>query len=123
MKKLILLIEDDARNRKLEKVLLEAGGYEVLEAINAQEALTFLKKTRPEIILMDVRLPDTRGTELVKMFRTDENLKGIPIVFVTASAMLDDVQEMESFSNCGYILKPINTRTFVKDIEKCIAKT
>lgn len=70
----------------------------------------------PDIIIMDVRLPDMRGTEAAGILRRSQETSHIPIVFVTASVMAEGKEEIEAIPNSGFIGKPINTRTFVKDI-------
>ena len=117
MAKTILIIEDNLQNRRLEKDLFEVKGYMVLEAENAKEGIALATKNKPYLIIMDIRLPDIRGTEAARILRSDEKTRDIPIVFVTASAMVTEMNEISTISKCGYITKPINTRTFVKEVE------
>lgn len=90
----------------------------MLEAENATDGIALAVEKKPCLIIMDIRLPDIRGTEASRILRNDERTRGIPIVFVTASAMQDEVNEITTISNCGYITKPINTRTFVEEVER-----
>ena len=123
MKRRALVVDDDANNLMLEKDLLEVAGFEVFEAINALSGIAIAVKERPDVIVMDVRLPDMRGTEAAQILRQDEVTQDIPIVFVTASVMAEgreDIEDMLATTNSGFIGKPINTRTFAKDIAKYI---
>jgi len=104
----------------LEKDLLDVAGFDVFEAENAADAIAIARKEIPDIILMDVRLPDMRGTEAARILRKDKETRAIPIVFVTASVMAEGREEIKDIPNSGFIGKPINTRSFVKDISKYI---
>ena len=118
MSKRVLVVDDNKNNRVLESDILEVAGFTVLEAENAQQGISLAQKERPDIIVMDVRLPDMRGTEAAKVLRVDERLRNVPIIFVTASVMKEDKREMVGISNIGFIGKPINTRTFALEIER-----
>lgn len=119
MSKKILVVDDNPNNLLLEKDLLEVAGFEVLEAENATVAIEIARSEKLDIIIMDVRLPDMRGTEAAKILRQDKNLVNIPIVFVTAS-VIDSKEEIESIPNSAFMGKPINTRTFAKEISQLI---
>lgn len=120
MKEKALIIEDNDRNLILEKDLLEIAGFEVFTAVNAQSGIIIAKKEKPDIILMDVRLPDMRGSEAARILRQDKETSDIPIIFVTASVMAEGREEINDITNSGFIGKPINTRTFVEDVRKFI---
>jgi CheY-like chemotaxis protein len=120
MKKKALVVDDNENNLLLEKDLLEVAGFDVLEAGNAADAIAMARKEKPDIILMDVRLPDMRGTEAARILRQDKETQDITIVFVTSSVMAEGKEEIEGMSNTGFIGKPINTRTFAKEISQCI---
>ncbi|PKL16270.1 MAG: response regulator [Spirochaetae bacterium HGW-Spirochaetae-5] len=115
-KKVVVVVDDNLNNLLLEKDLLEVAGFEVFEAENAADAIAIIKKEIPDIIIMDVRLPDMRGTEAARILRRNQETSHIPIVFVTASVMAEGKEEIEAIPNSGFIGKPIDTRTFVKDI-------
>ena len=116
MKKKALVVDDNANNLMLAKDLLEVAGFEVFEAENAVDGIALAKREIPDIILMDVRLPDMRGTVAARVLRQDKETGGIPIVFVTSSVMAEGLEELKGISNSGFIGKPINTRTFAKQI-------
>ena len=123
MRKRVLVIDDNAGNLMLEKDLLEVAGFEVLEAGNAGDGIALARREKPDIIIMDVRLPDMRGTIAAKILREDKDTSHIPIVFVTASiipSMAVVVEEMKAIDNSGFISKPINTRTFANEISQFI---
>jgi CheY-like chemotaxis protein len=123
MKRKALIIDDNVRSRLLEKDLLEVAGFEVFEAADATNGMAAARKEKPDIIIMDVRLPDMRGTEAARILRQDTATRDIPIVFVTASVIpvIHGVQEqIITIENSGFIAKPINTRTFVIEISQFI---
>ena len=120
MKKKAIIVDDNGNNLTLEKDLLEVAGFEVFIAQDASSGITFAKKEKPDIIIMDVRLPDMRGSEAARILREDKETSGIPIVFVTASVMVEGREELNNITNSGFIGKPINTRTFAKEISQFI---
>jgi CheY-like chemotaxis protein len=123
MRKKVLVVDDNASNLMLEKDLLEVAGFEVFVAENAASGIDITRKEKPDVIVMDVRLPDMRGTEAARVLRQDKETCDIPIVFVTASVMAEGMEEIRNIPNSGFIGKPINTRTFVEDIIKFIRET
>jgi len=106
----ILVIEDNDRNRKLVKILLEANKYEVIEARTGEESLKYLQNDKPDLILLDIQLPNMDGLTLVKILRADEGTKDIPIIAVTAYAMKGDKERMLDAGCDAYVSKPIDTR-------------
>ena len=120
MRKKALVVDDNAKNLLLEKDLLEVAGFEVFEAENAAVGIAIARKEKPDIIIMDVRLPDMRGSEAARIIRQDKEINNIPIVFVTASVMVEGREEIKDIPNSGFIGKPINTRTFAKEISEFI---
>jgi len=115
-----LIVDDNGNNLMLEKDLLEVAGFEVLVAQDASSGIAIARKEKPDIVIMDVRLPDMRGSEAAKILRQDKETGNIPIVFVTASVMAEGKEEIKPITNSGFIGKPINTRTFVAEISKFI---
>jgi len=120
MRKRALIVDDNENNLMLEKDLLEVAGFEVFVAQDASSGITIARKEKPDIIIMDVRLPDMRGSEAAKILRQDKETSDIPIVFVTASVMAEGREEIKPITNSGFIGKPINTRTFVTEISQFI---
>jgi two-component system, cell cycle response regulator DivK len=115
-----LVVDDNSNNLTLEKDLLEIAGFEVFVSENATDGIAIARKEKPDIVIMDVRLPDMRGTEAANILRQDKQTSDIPIVFVTASVMAVGLEEIKNFTNSGFISKPINTRTFAKEISQFI---
>jgi two-component system cell cycle response regulator DivK len=120
MRKKALVVDDNGNNLMLEKDLLEVAGFEVFEAENAAGAIVIAGREKPDIIVMDVRLPDMRGTEAARILRQDKETCDIPIVFVTASVLAEGREEIKDIANSGFIGKPINTRTFAKEVSQFI---
>ncbi len=120
MKNKIVIVDDNANNLLLEKDLMEIAGFEVFEAINATDGIALVRKEMPDVIIMDVRLPDMSGLEAINILRKDKNIIKIPVVFVTASVLEAEKQALITIPNSGFISKPIDTRTFAKDISKFI---
>ena len=120
MRKKALVVDDNANNLLLAKDLMEVAGFEVFEAENAADGIAIARREKPDVIIMDVRLPDMRGTEAAQILRQDKETSDIPIVFVTASVMAEGREEIKAITNTGFIGKPINTRTFAKEISQFI---
>ena len=120
MKKKALIVDDNGNNLTLEKDLLEVAGFEVFEAQDTSSGIVIARKEKPDIIIMDVRLPDMRGSEAARILRQDKETSDIPIVFVTASVMAEGREEIKAIPNSGFIGKPINTRTFAKEVSQFI---
>lgn len=107
----ILIVDDNAINLELIRVVLDIEGYETQAAVNAEEALSALKSFRPRIILMDLQLPGMDGLELTRRLKADPATRDILIVAVTAYAMKGDEERALEAGCDGYLPKPINTRT------------
>jgi two-component system, cell cycle response regulator DivK len=120
MGKKVLVIDDNDNNLMLEKDLLEVAGFEVFVAENATKGIALAKKERPDIIIMDMRLPDMRGSDAAKILLLDIDTRDIPIVFVTASVLAEGIEEIKTIPNAVFVSKPINTRTFAKEIGQFI---
>jgi two-component system cell cycle response regulator DivK len=104
----ILYVEDNRDNRVLVKRVLEAEGYEVLEAQDAQEGLEIARTMRPSLILLDINLPEIDGYEATAMLRALDELRGVPIIAVTANVMKGDREKTLAAGCSGYIQKPID---------------
>ena len=117
MKK-ILVIEDNEKNRYLIKYLFENSGFKVVEAITGAKGVEMAIREKPDVILIDIQLPDISGLEVTKRIRASEADGEIPIVAITSYAMVGDKEKALAAGCTGYIEKPINPETFISEIEK-----
>ncbi len=117
-RKTVLVIEDNALNMKLVRVLLVAADFEVLEAIDAEKGIALARERRPDLILMDVQLPGMDGLSATRVIRADPDLGEIAIVAITSFAMSGDEEKAREAGCTGYVTKPINTRTFLDEITR-----
>lgn len=113
MSQRILVVEDNDRNRRLLKILLRSRGYEVIEAVTGEEAMKYLRDHKPDLILMDIQLPNVDGLDLTKNIKSNPKTAHIPIVAVTAYAMKGDRERILEAGCDGYISKPIDTRKLI----------
>ena len=119
--KKILLVEDDVMNMRLAQHILEVEGYTVLKAATAQEALDQIKSTLPDLILMDVQLPDIDGMTVVRVLRENARTRDITILALTAYAMKGDRERILQMGCNGYISKPIDVQDFVSIIRRSLS--
>ena len=112
----ILLVEDNAVNRRLASFLLRSQGYQVREAATAQEAFEIIRSDRPDLIVMDIQLPGMDGLEATKRLKEEPATRDIPVVAVTSYAMAGDREKALAAGCAGYVTKPIDKATFVKEI-------
>jgi CheY-like chemotaxis protein len=116
MKK-ILIIEDDEDSLYLMKFFLEKNGYNVIEAKLGREGLRLAKEEKPDLILIDIQLPDIKGEEVTKLIRQSAGLQDVPVVAITAFAMPGDKERFLSSGHSGYIQKPIDPDNILKQIK------
>jgi len=114
--KTIVVIDDNDNNLLLEKDLLEAAGYRVFTAMTATEGMEQVRAILPDLVVMDVWLPDMFGTEAAMRLHENPATRDIPVVFVTASALPHSRTARESLPKSGFIGKPINTRRFALEV-------
>ena len=115
---LILIVEDNERNLELVRDLLQVSGYRTLEAIDAQTGVAMAAAHHPDLVLMDVQLPDEDGISAMRRIRAHPGLKTVPIVALTAFAMRDDRERMAAAGFDGYITKPIELRPFLDEVAR-----
>ncbi len=118
MTKKILIVEDNELNMKLFNDLLQAYGYETVQTMDGRDALKLAREHSPDLILMDIQLPEISGLEITKMLKADDELKSIPVVAVTAFAMKGDEEKIREGGCEGYIAKPISVPHFLETIKK-----
>ncbi len=115
---LILVVEDNPTNLKLVKLLLTVEGYQVVTAINAQEALQILATVHPTLIIMDLQLPGKNGFDLTREIKSNPQFKNTVIVALTAYAMKGDEEKAKASGCDGYMTKPISVINFTEEIKK-----
>ncbi len=116
--KTILIVEDNELNMKLFNDLLEAHDYNILQTRNGMDALRMAREHKPDLILMDIQLPEVSGLEVTKWIKEDENLRSIPVIAVTAFAMKGDEEKIREGGCEAYIAKPISVSHFLETIQK-----
>lgn len=116
-RKTALIVEDNNQNRLLCHDLLESKGYEVFEASTGMEGWKLAFKHHPDVILMDIQLPDVSGTEVTNWLKKEETLKDIPVIAVTIFSSPSDRKKILSEGCDGHIPKPISVRNFVQTVE------
>ncbi|HUK90190.1 MAG TPA: response regulator [Blastocatellia bacterium] len=112
----ILLVEDNEVNRRLAEFLLRSHGYAVVEAGTASEAFEMLKTACPDLIVMDIQLPDIDGLEAARRLKLDPATRDIPIVAVTSYALSGDRELAHAAGCAGYVTKPIDKNTFIEEV-------
>jgi two-component system cell cycle response regulator DivK len=118
MSKTVLIVEDNELNMKLFHDLLVAHGYTTLQTRDGMDALALARKHRPDLILMDIQLPEVSGLEVTKWIKEDDNLKAIPVIAVTAFAMKGDEEKMRDGGCEAYIAKPISVNKFIETVQR-----
>ena len=121
MSKTILIVEDNELNMKLFNDLLQAHGYNTVQTMDGRDAIKLAREHKPDLVLMDIQLPEISGLEVTKMMKADDELKSIPVVAVTAFAMKGDEDKIREGGCEGYIAKPISVPTFLETINKFLA--
>ncbi len=116
--KTILVVEDNELNMKLVHDLLEAHGYNILQTKDGMDALRIAREHKPDLILMDIQLPEVSGLEVTKWIKEDEDLKSIPVIAVTAFAMKGDEEKIRNGGCEAYIAKPISVTNFLETVRK-----
>jgi two-component system cell cycle response regulator DivK len=118
MAKTILIVEDNELNMKLFRDLLEAQGYGILQTRDGMQALDIARAERPDLIVMDIQLPQVSGLEVTKWIKADDDLKHIPVIAVTAFAMKGDEEKIREGGCEAYVAKPISVNDFLATIKK-----
>ncbi len=113
----VLIVEDNELNMKLFNDVLEVHGYATLQSKDGLDALQIARQHRPDLILMDIQLPVVSGLEITKRLKTDEELRGIPVVAVTAFAMKGDEEKIRQSGCDAYMTKPISIAGLMRVVE------
>ena len=118
---LILIIEDNEKNRKLARDVLQVKGYQTIESETAEEGLELALEKSPALILMDIQLPGIDGITALKQLRLEPKTKDIPVIAITASAMTHNRQTMLAEGFDGYQTKPISLKDFLGEVQRVLA--
>jgi two-component system cell cycle response regulator DivK len=116
--KTVLIVEDNELNMKLFHDLLDAHGYNTLQTKDGMEALSLAREHNPDLILMDIQLPEVSGLEVTKWIKEDETLKSIPVIAVTAFAMKGDEEKIREGGCEAYVAKPISVENFLNTVKE-----
>ncbi len=120
MAKKVLIVEDNELNMKLFHDLLNAHGYATVQTRNGLDALSLAREHRPDLILMDIQLPEVSGLEVTRWLKEDDELRQIPVIAVTAFAMKGDEERIRSGGCEAYISKPISVASFLDTVRQFI---
>jgi two-component system, cell cycle response regulator DivK len=114
----ILVVEDNARNMRLFCDVLQASGYRTLEAATGEQAVDLVFEHRPDLVLMDIQLPDIDGIEALRRVRADERFASVPVLALTAQAMDGDRERFLAAGFDGYLSKPVDIADFVATVKR-----
>ncbi len=120
MAKTVLIVEDNELNMKLFRDLLEAHGYQTSGTSSGHEALNLVRTMRPDLVLMDIQLPQVSGLEVTRWIKDDPELRSIPVVAVTAFAMKGDEERIREGGCEAYLSKPISVGKFIETVRRFI---
>jgi len=120
--KTVLIVEDNELNMKLFHDLLDAHGYATIQTRSGLDALALAREHRPQLILMDIQLPEVSGLEVTRWLKDDDELRAIPVVAVTAFAMKGDEERIRSGGCEAYVSKPISVAMFLDTVRRFIGE-
>ncbi|MCA3585647.1 MAG: response regulator [Methylocystis sp.] len=118
MAKTVLIVEDNELNMKLFNDLLEARGYRVLQTSSGHAVLAMARDNRPDVILMDIQLPEISGLDVIEWLKDDSQLRSIPVIAITAFAMKGDEERIRAKGCDGYLSKPISIPRFLETVQQ-----
>ena len=118
----VLIIEDNDKNMKLARDVLQAKGYKTLEAVSGEEGVKLAKEKIPNLVLMDIQLPGINGIEAFRQIRADARTKGIPVVALTASVTPTDRSAINAAGFDAFLGKPINLKEFLDTVKRLIER-
>ena len=116
----ILIVEDNEKNMKLARDILQAKGYTTLEAITGEEGVRLAQEKKPDLVLMDIQLPGINGIEAFRQLRADPQTAAIPVVALTASVTPTDRTQITAAGFTAFLSKPINLKEFVETVKRVV---
>ena len=116
----VLIVEDNDKNMKLARDVLQAKGYQTLEALTGEEGVKLAKEKQPDLVLMDIQLPGINGIEAFRQIRGDAKTRGIPVVALTASVTPTDRSAINAAGFDAFLSKPINLKEFVETVRRLV---
>ncbi len=116
----ILVIEDDQDIQKLTRANLAASGYKVFVADNGESGVKLSRRERPDLVLLDLRLPDMSGWDVLMLIRTDRRLKRLPVIIMTATAPQGTDYKLASMRTAGYLIKPFEIKELVRKVAQAL---
>ena len=116
----ILIVEDNEKNMKLARDVLKAKGYAVLEAVTGAQGLRLAREHRPDLVLMDIQLPDINGVDVFQQLRAEPHTAAIPVVAFTASVTPADRHRITQAGFSGFLSKPINLKEFLGTVQRML---
>ena len=117
----ILIVEDNEKNMKLVRDILRHHGHATLEAVNGEDGVRLATEQRPDLVLMDIQLPDIDGIIALGRIRTDTSLDAMPVLAISASVMPDEQQKIVASGFDAYVMKPINLKPFLETVQRYLA--
>jgi two-component system, cell cycle response regulator DivK len=122
MAKKVLIVEDNELNMKLFNDLLEANSIETIKTMNGLDAIELARRNKPDLILMDIQLPEVSGLDVIKWLKSEDDLKHIPIIAVTAFAMKGDEERIREGGCEAYLSKPISVAKFLETVKNYLGE-
>jgi two-component system, cell cycle response regulator DivK len=117
---LVLIVEDNEKNMKLARDVLQAKGYQTVEAVTGEEGVKLAKERKPDLVLMDIQLPGISGIEAFKQIRGNASTKGIPVIALTASVTPTDRTAISAAGFDAFLGKPINLKEFIDTVKRLV---
>ena len=114
----VLIVEDNEKNMKLARDVLQAKGYDTLEAVTGEDGVRIAKESKPDLVLMDIQLPGISGIDALKALRSDKNTEKIPIAALTASVTPTDRSQIAQAGFDAFLSKPINLKEFLETVRR-----
>ena len=118
----ILIVEDNEKNMKLVRDILRHNGYATIEATTGEEGVRLASERRPDLVLMDIQLPDIDGIEALRRIRAESALDRVPVIAVSASVMPDDQQKIVTSGFEAFVTKPINLKQFLETVKRFLTE-